>query len=70
MDDDGQKIESRVRRTTRIRGPIHGKRRLVTVRMEPELHERMMGLCDDLHIAANTYIINLIEDNLRRRKKQ
>lgn len=37
--------------------------------MDPELHERMMDLCDDLKIPANTYISGLIETDLKKRKK-
>ena len=47
----------------------YGDRRTVSLRMDPELHERMMDLCDDLKIPANTYISGLIETDLKKRKK-
>lgn len=53
----------------RIRSHIYGKRQTVSVRMDPDLHQRMMGLCDDLAVPANTYIIGLIEADLKKRKK-
>lgn len=52
----------------RIRGPIFGKRLTVSVRMEPELHEKMMDLCDVLSTPANAYIIKLIQKDLLARK--
>lgn len=47
----------------------YGDRRTVSLRMDPDLHERMMDLCDDLKIPANTYISGLIENDLKKRKK-
>ncbi|MES7472752.1 hypothetical protein U6K92_12530 [Cutibacterium acnes] len=53
----------------RIRSHIYGERRTVSLRMEPDLHQRMMALCDELSLPANTYIIGLIEADLKKRKK-
>lgn len=47
----------------------YGDRRTVSLRMDPELHERMMDLCDELKIPANTYISGLIENDLKKRKR-
>ncbi len=47
----------------------YGDRRTVSLRMDPELHERMMDLCDDMKIPANTYISGLIANDLKKRKK-
>ncbi len=55
--------------TKRLRTRNYGDRRTVSLRMDPELHERMMDLCDDLKIPANTYISGLIETDLKKRKK-
>jgi hypothetical protein len=53
----------------RRRSQIYGERRTVSVRMEPKLHQRMMDLCDELTVSANSYINGLIEANLKKRKK-
>jgi hypothetical protein len=37
--------------------------------MDPELHERMMDLCDELKTPANTYLLGLIEADLKKRKR-
>ncbi|MCW5323689.1 hypothetical protein D5039_21850 [Verminephrobacter aporrectodeae subsp. tuberculatae] len=55
--------------TKRRRTRIYRDRRTVSLRMEPDLHERMMGLCDDMRIPANTYISGLIGNDLKKRKK-
>ena len=55
--------------TKRRRTRNYGDRRTVSLRMDPDLHERMMDLCDDLKIPANTYISGLIESDLKIRKK-
>jgi predicted HicB family RNase H-like nuclease len=53
----------------RRRARIYAERRTVSLRLEPELHQRMMNLCDDLQTPANTYISGLIESDLKKRKK-
>ena len=53
----------------RRRARIYAERRTVSLRLDPELHHRMMGLCDDLQTPANTYISGLIESDLKKRKK-
>lgn len=55
--------------TKRRRTRNYGDRRTVSLRMDPALHERMMDLCDDLKIPANTYISRLIETDLKKQKK-
>ncbi len=54
---------------TRRRTHIYRDRRTVSLRMEPALHERMMELCDELATPANTYVIGLIETDLKKRKR-
>lgn len=51
------------------RAHIYAERRIVSLRLPPELHKRMMALCDDLQIPANTYISALIENNLKKRNR-
>lgn len=53
----------------RLRSHIYGDRRTVSLRMDPDLHQRMMALCDELATPANTYIGGLIEADLKRRKR-
>lgn len=53
----------------RRRTHIYGDRRTVSLRMEPALHERMMELCDELATPANTYLIGLIEADLKKRRR-
>lgn len=53
----------------RRRTRIYHDRRTVSLRMDPELHQRMMDLCDELKTPANTYILALIENDLKKRKK-
>jgi predicted HicB family RNase H-like nuclease len=53
----------------RRRARIFGERITVSVRMDPSLHERLMDLCDIMKIPANTYIVNLIEADIKKRKK-
>lgn len=65
--DAGQAAEGRV--TKRRRASIYGERRIVSLRMSPELHERMMGLCNELTIPANTYLTGLVEADLKKRRK-
>ena len=55
--------------TKRRRTRIYGDRRTISLRMDPDLHERMMHLCDYLKIPANAYISGLIENDLKKRKK-
>ena len=52
--------------STRKRGTIFGKRRMIALRMTAELNERMMGHCDSVHVAANTYVNGLIESALAK----
>lgn len=51
----------------RGRRKIYAQRRVVSLRLSPELHERMMVLCDELEIPFNTYLIDLIKADLARR---
>lgn len=53
----------------RMRGQIYGNRITVSLRMESELHERLMSLCDELNKPANSHINELIEADLKKRKK-
>mgnify|MGYP006321609429 FL=1 len=53
----------------RRRARIYAQRRPVSLRLEPELHQRMMNLCDDLQTPANTYVSGLIEGDLKKRKR-
>lgn len=53
----------------RRRARIYAERRTVSLRLEPELHQRMMNLCDELQTPANTYITGLIESDLKKRKR-
>lgn len=55
--------------STRRRAKIYQTRRTVSLRLEPELHQRMMDLCDELRTPANTYIAALIASDLKKRKK-
>lgn len=51
------------------RARIYAERRIVSLRLAPELHKRMMALCDDLQTPANTYISALIENDLTKRNR-
>ncbi len=51
------------------RARIYAERRIVSLRLAPELHKRMMALCDNLQTPANTYISALIENDLKKRNK-
>lgn len=62
MPADGQGTRRR-----RIRN--YGDRRTVSLRMDPELHKRVMDLCDDLKMPTNTYISGLTGTDLKKRKK-
>jgi hypothetical protein len=53
----------------RRRARIYADRRTVSLRLDPELHQRMMNLCDDLQTPANSYISGLIEGDLKKRKR-
>ena len=53
----------------RRRGRIYTDRRTVSFRLSPELHQRLMELCDDLQTPANSYIAALIEGDLKKRRK-
>ncbi len=54
-------------RSKRLRTHIYGERVTVSLRMDPLLHERMMDLCDELATPANTYVVGLIEADLKKR---
>lgn len=51
----------------RGRRRIYAQRRVVSLRLSPELHERMMVLCDELEIPFNTYVLDLIKADLAGR---
>lgn len=53
----------------RRRARIYAERITVSLRLEPELHQRMMDLCDSLQKPANTYINELIVSDLKKRKR-
>lgn len=53
----------------RIRGKIYSDRTTVSLRLEKGLHTRLLECCDELATPANTYITNLIEADLKKRKK-
>jgi predicted HicB family RNase H-like nuclease len=59
--------DSQVSRRRRVR--TYGDRRTLSLRIDPDLHERLIDLCDELRIPANTYISGLIDSDLKRRKK-
>ena len=48
----------------RRRARIYAERRTVSLRLEPELHQRMMNLCDDLqtHFITHKFFFLLIND--------
>ena len=52
--------------STRNRRAIFGERKTITLRMTAELNERLMGYCDTVHAAANTYVNALIESALAK----
>lgn len=51
------------------RARIYAERRIVSLRMVPELHKRMIALCDDLQTPANTYLTGLVEADLKKRNR-
>ena len=51
------------------RARIYAERRIVSLRLAPELHKRMIALCDNLQTPANTYISALIENDLKKRNR-
>lgn len=53
----------------RRRAKIYADRVTVSLRIDPDLHQRMMDLCDELKTPANTYLLGLIESDLKKRKK-
>lgn len=53
----------------RIRGKIYSDRTTVSLRLEKHLHTRLLECCDELAKPANTYITELIEADLKKRKK-
>jgi uncharacterized UPF0146 family protein len=53
----------------RRRARIYAERRIVSLRLDPELHKRMMDLCVALQTPANTYLTGLVEADLKKRKK-
>jgi hypothetical protein len=61
-------ILAEVRPGRRLRSAIYGERITVSLRLKPELHERMMALCNKLETPANTYISALIESDLKKRR--
>lgn len=50
--------------STRNRRAIYGERKTISLRMAPELNERMILHCDNVHTVANTYVTGLIESAL------
>ena len=52
------------------RARIFAERRIVSIRLAPELHKRMIALCDDLQTPANTYLTGLIEADLKKRDRK
>lgn len=55
--------------SSRIRGKIYSDRVTVSLRLQQDLHARLMACCDELATPANSYIISLIEADLKKRKK-
>ncbi len=53
----------------RRRARIYAERRIVSLRLDPELHKRMMDLCVALQTPANTYLTGLVESDLKKRKR-
>lgn len=68
MTDSNKKTESGGSKRTRSR--IYGDRKTVSLRLEPDLHRRMTELCDELHIPTNSYVIGLIEADLKKRDQK
>lgn len=54
---------------TRIRKNIYVKRVVFSLRLHPELRQRMMNVCDELGISANVHITNLLEKDLQTRQE-
>ena len=57
------------RGSKRRRAKIYAERITVSLRIIPDLHQRMMDLCDELQTPANTYVLGLIESDLKKRKR-
>lgn len=70
MTDPTKAVQAAGQTGSKRRRPrVYGDRRTVSLRMDPDLHERMMDLCDELKTPANTYIQGLIETDLKKRKR-
>lgn len=68
MKDDNEDT-GKGRGSTRIRKKIYGERVIVSLRMEKDLHTRLMEYCDEITIPANKYINDLIASDLKKKKK-
>lgn len=65
--EDGTKPAGQGRQ--RRRAKIYGERRTVSIRIEPELHEQMLELCDLRTISVNNYIVGLVSNDVKKQKK-
>lgn len=65
----GEELAPKKAKSTRIRKNVCGNRVRLSLRLDPELRQQLMILCDSLHISANSYVTGLIEIDLQSRKK-
>jgi predicted HicB family RNase H-like nuclease len=63
LEKDGEKL-------SRTRGKIHGPRVIVSLRLAPDLHDKLMQHCVEQSISANAYITGLLDANLKTRTKK
>ena len=55
---------------TKKRGGIYKPGRVtMSLRIDPDLHKRILSHCDDMQISANAYMISLLEKDLKKVKK-
>lgn len=52
----------------RVRGSIYGPRKTISLRLEEVEHAAVMKYCDEAKLVANTYILDLIRADLRKKK--
>lgn len=68
-DSEDARDELDGRPSSRRRGPIFKQRRIVSLRLEDDLHQEMMALCDELRTPANTYLTDLVKADLKKRQQ-
>lgn len=64
--EDAQPQAAKQKKRTRERGAIYGDRKVISLRLEVPLHQRLMELVSQLSCPANLYITDLIEKDLER----